>query len=247
MTTMASLGQVLAVRQLAAAAAVGVLLLTAVGPGPVGWIAGLAFTVVLVGLLADSIRRAGAVTLGPADLVTLLRAMLIAGITALVADGLATGSTPVPVLVGISVAALALDAVDGQVARRTGTVTALGARFDMEADAALLMVLSVHVAVLLGPWVLAIGLIRYVFVAAGWVLPWLGATLPPRRSAKAIAALQGIVLVVAASQLLPVVVTSVLVAGSLVLLVGSFAHDIPRLWHLAQGTGAHRAGAEPAP
>jgi len=244
---MASLGQVLAARQLAAATAVGVLLLAAVGPGPVGWIAGLTFTVLLDGLLADSIRRAGAVTLGPADLVTLLRATLIAGITALVADGLATGSTPVPVLVGISAVALALDAVDGKVARRTGTVTALGARFDMEADAALLMVLSVHVAVLLGPWVLAIGLIRYVFVAVSWALPWLGATLPPRYSAKAIAALQGIVLVVAASQLLPTVVAIVLVAGSLALLVGSFAYDIPRLWRLAQSTGAHSAEPEPAP
>ncbi len=249
---MASLGQVLAVRQLAAAAAGGVLLLAAVGPGPVGWIAGLAFTVALVGLLADSIRRADAVTLGPADLVTLLRATLIAGITALVADGLATGLTPSPLLVALSAVALALDAVDGQVARRTGTVTALGARFDMEADAALLMVLSIHVAVLLGPWVLAIGLIRYVFVAVSWVLPWLGATLPPRWSAKAIAALQGIVLVVAASELLPALVTTLLVAGSLTLVVGSFAYDIPRLWRLAHridehGADEHRTEAEPAP
>ena len=44
--------------------------------------------------------------------------------------------------------ALALDGVDGQVARRTGTVSALGARFDMEVDAFLVLVLSVHVAVL---------------------------------------------------------------------------------------------------
>ena len=39
-----------------------------------------------------------------------------------------------------------LDAVDGQVARRTGTVSALGARFDMEVDAFLILVLSVYVA-----------------------------------------------------------------------------------------------------
>jgi phosphatidylglycerophosphate synthase len=245
MTTMASLGQVLAVRQLGAAAAVGVLLLAAVGPGPVGWIAGLAFTVALVGLLADSIRRAAAATLGPADLVTLLRATLIAGIAALVADGVATGSTPVPVLVALSAVVLALDAVDGQVARRTGTVTALGARFDMEADA-LLMVLSIHVAGLLGPWVLAVGLIRYVFVAVSWVLPWLGATLPPRYSAKAIAALQGIVLVVAASRLLPSLLAALLVAGSLALLIGSFAYDIPRLWHLAHDPEAHGTDAKVA-
>ena len=71
--------------------------------------------------------------------------------------------------------ALALDAVDGWVARRTGTVSALGARFDMEVDAFLILVLSGYVAPTLGGWVLAIGLMRYAFVAAGWVLPWLRA------------------------------------------------------------------------
>ncbi len=38
-------------------------------------------------------------------------------------------------LVALASAALVLDAVDGQVARRTGTATALGARFDGEVDA----------------------------------------------------------------------------------------------------------------
>ena len=43
----------------------------------------------------------------------------------------------------LSSVALALDGVDGQVARRTRTVSALGARFDMEVDAFLVLVLSV--------------------------------------------------------------------------------------------------------
>ena len=47
--------------------------------------------------------------------------------------------------------ALLLDAVDGQVARRTNTVSALGARFDMETDAFLVLVLSVYVAPIVGP------------------------------------------------------------------------------------------------
>ena len=46
--------------------------------------------------------------------------------------------------------ALLLDAVDGGVARRTGTVSGFGARFDMEVDAFLILVLSGYVAGRLG-------------------------------------------------------------------------------------------------
>ena len=80
-------------------------------------------------------------------------------------------------------------------ARRTGTVSRFGARFDMETDAALLLVLSAYVARDLGLWVLAIGLARYVFLAAKVPLPWLRGQAPPRPWCKVVAALQGVVLV----------------------------------------------------
>ena len=62
---------------------------------------------------------------------------------------------------------LTLDGVDGRVARARGEATAFGARFDMETDAAMLAVLSVAVAALgiAGWWVLAIGAMRYGYVA----------------------------------------------------------------------------------
>ena len=94
-----------------------------------------------------------------------------------------------------------LDAVDGQVARRTGTVSALGARFDMEVDAFLILVLSVYVAPAVGWWVLAIGAARYAARGApsgccrGCARP-----VPPRYWRKVVAAVQGIVLAVAASR-----------------------------------------------
>ncbi|MGH3911312.1 MAG: CDP-alcohol phosphatidyltransferase family protein, partial [Pseudonocardiaceae bacterium] len=167
-------------QQLATGAGVQVVLLAAlsaeVGLGPVGWLVGIAYTLVLSTLLAAAIRRARADTLGPADLVTLARAVLVGGVTALVVDRLFSGSTDVvatPVvatLVVTATVALVLDAVDGQVARRSGTASALGARFDMEVDAFLILVLSVHVAVLVGPWALAIGAMRYGFVAASWMM-----------------------------------------------------------------------------
>jgi phosphatidylglycerophosphate synthase len=221
-------------RQQAVATVVQVVLLAALsagaGLGPVGWLAGIVYTVGLSGLLTSAVRRAGASTLGPADLVTLARAVLVGGVTALVADGLYSGATAVVPLVVTATVALVLDAVDGQVARRSGTVSALGARFDMEVDAFLVLVLSIQVAALLGPWVLAIGVMRYAFVAASWVAPWMRSPLPTRYSAKAVAALQGIVLVAAASKVPPYPLAVALVLSALALLVWSFGRDVVWLW-----------------
>lgn len=198
-------------------------LLTAfAGLGPVGVLAGLGYGAGLWALLGTAAHRAGVRSLGPADLVTLARAVLVGGVTALVVHG----APPVPPLVTLAAVALALDAVDGRVARRTGTVSALGARFDMEVDAFLVLVLSVHVAAQYGPWVLVIGLMRYAFVAASWAAPWLRGSLPTRYTAKAVAAVQGVVLVAAAAGIAP----PWLVGIALVLLVSSFGQSVVWLW-----------------
>ncbi len=178
-------------------------------------------------------RRVHLGPLGPADLVTLARALIGVGVAVLVVRSFGTDVPPGWVVAPAAVA-LALDAVDGWVARRTGTVSLFGARFDMETDAAMLMVLSTYVARDVGLWVLAIGLARYVFLAAKVPLPWLRGQAPPRPWCKVVAALQGIVLLVAASGLLPdpVAVAALLVA--LALLVESFAHEAWELWRLRQ-------------
>ncbi|MEE3919878.1 CDP-alcohol phosphatidyltransferase family protein [Micromonospora sp. BRA006-A] len=134
---------------------------------------------VTVAALGYGLRRSGADRLGPADWVTLTRATLAGGVAALTVDSFREPIV-VPVLVVLSAVALSLDWVDGQVARRTGTVSALGARFDMEVDSFLVLVLCGYVADQVGAWVLVIGAMRYVFVAAGWVLPWMRGSLPPR-------------------------------------------------------------------
>src|SRR5687767_14637440 len=103
--------------------------------------------------------------MGPADLVTLARALIGVGVAMLVVRSFGT-DVPTSWVVAPAAVAVALDAVDGWVARRTGTVSSFGARFDMETDAALLLVLSTYVARDVGVWVLAIGLARYVFLAA---------------------------------------------------------------------------------
>ena len=104
-----------------------------------------------------------------ADWVTLARATLAVGVAALVADSF-DRPAPVALLVSLAALALVLDAVDGWVARRTRTAGTLGAQFDGEVDAFLILVLSVYVARSAGAWVLAIGAARYAFLAAGWPL-----------------------------------------------------------------------------
>ncbi|MGH8256168.1 MAG: CDP-alcohol phosphatidyltransferase family protein [Steroidobacteraceae bacterium] len=158
-----------------------------------------------------------------------MRATLVGGVAALVADGV-DHRAPVVTLVALAAVALALDAVDGWIARRTDTVTGLGARFDMEVDAGLILVLSVYVAQRMGAWVLLIGAARYVFVAAGWLLPWMRAAAPPRYWNKVVAAIQGIVLTVAAAHILPRVIIEVMLVIAAALLAESFGREIGALW-----------------
>lgn len=201
--------------------------------GAWGWIAAIGYLAVSNALLVRGLRRSGANRVGPANLVTSLRSTLVAAITGLVAadlaGSLAGGATangiPIPLLLGLVVPALALDGVDGWVARRSGSASELGARFDMEVDAFLLLVLSAHAARGLGPWVLGIGLLRYAFVAAGWIWPRLRRTLPYRYWRKVAAAFAGVALAFAASGLLPGL-SAALVALALLLLVESFGRDL---------------------
>lgn len=118
--------------------------------------------------------------IGAANHVTLARAIMIAGLA---------GLLPYPQLVmdygwwvlAIAGIALALDGVDGAIARSTRTETDFGARFDMELDAFFIMILCglVWMAGQVGIWVLLIGLMRYAFVGAGLLLPGLRRPLPP--------------------------------------------------------------------
>ncbi|WP_461124815.1 CDP-alcohol phosphatidyltransferase family protein [Saccharothrix stipae] len=198
-----------------------------VGLGALGWLVGIAYAVVTQALLNGAVQRSVRGVLGPADRVTSARGLLVGGVTALVA----AGGRETALLVALAAVALALDFVDGQVARRTGTTSAMGARFDMEVDAFLILVLSVHVAFALGPWVLVVGALRYAFVAASWGLAWLRGALPPSQARKVVAAVQGIALVVAASGLLPH--DGVLVGLALASLGWSFGRDIAWLWRNA--------------
>ena len=186
---------------LSTAALLGVVSI-AVGLGVAGWIAGLATGSAATALIVTARMRSDQPTILPADWVTLTRAVLCAGVAGLVAASLSLGGpVSITTLVTLSAVALALDAVDGQVARRTGTANSLGSRIDGEVDAFLILLLSIVVSQAYGSWVLVIGAARYALLLAGWLIPWLAAPLPPRYWRKVVAAVQGIVLTIAASGL----------------------------------------------
>jgi phosphatidylglycerophosphate synthase len=222
-----AVGLIAQVLLLAVLAGTGVL-------GAAGWIVGIACAVTMATALAHGIARQPPEGLGPASWVTLARATLVVGVAALAADSFTHG-TPVVLLVTLAAVALGLDAVDGWVARRTGTATPLGARFDGEVDAFLILALSVYVAPACGAWVLAIGAARYLFLAGEWLLPWMRAPLPPRRWRKAVAATQGIVLTVAAAGVLPLALTQALLVAALALLTASMGECTWWLWRRRHG------------
>jgi len=165
---------------------------------------------------------------GWANHVTLARAALVALAAALIGEGDAPRIMAFAAALGS--AAVALDFVDGRLARASGLASAFGARFDMETDAALVMVLALlawqsgHV----GPWVLASGLLRYAFVAAGRCWPWLRRALAPSFRRKAAAAVQMIALVVVLVPEVPPPAGMLVAAGALAFLCYSFLVDT--LW-----------------
>ncbi|HET6967953.1 MAG TPA: CDP-alcohol phosphatidyltransferase family protein, partial [Ornithinibacter sp.] len=212
-----------------------------------GWVVGLGCGAVLTAALVRAAARAGRATLGPADRVTLGRTVLACGVAALTAESL-LGHDVTVALVALAVPALALDAVDGRVARRTGTVTAFGGRLDGEADAFLILVLSAAVAPATGWWVLAAGLARYAFAAAGWALPWMRGRLEFRYWRKVVTATVGVVLTVALADVLPRGLTVAVVLVALALLTESFGRDVWWLWrHRPAPSPARPGGRAPRP
>lgn len=196
-----------------------------------GWAVGVASGAVLCLLLATGLARRGQPRLGPADRITLTRSVLACGVAALTAASFEAPSR-VGILVALAAVALVLDAVDGRVARRTGTVSPLGARFDMESDAFLILVLSVYVSQQVGWWVLVGGTARYALLVATWLVPWLARPVPSRRWRKAVAGVQGVALTVAAAGVLTEVVTVMLLLTALGLLAASFGTQVVALRRL---------------
>ena len=166
--------------------------------------------------------------LGLCNVVTLSRAALASALAApLAAPGqIATGGAWL--VVAIATIALALDGVDGWLARRHGLASSFGGRFDMEVDAALGFILALLVLASgkVGPFVLALGAMRYAYVAAGLALPWLNGPLPQAYRRKAVCVVQIAALITLNAPIVGGAPAVALAAAATLALGWSFAVDI---------------------
>jgi phosphatidylglycerophosphate synthase len=220
-----------------AGASVGLgFLFLACAAASVQWVFGLgiaypaaalaAFAALALPMLAAAARHLGRGAFGSANRITLLRGAMIALVCGLLV------APPAPTLawlaVAVATAALVLDGVDGALARRAGTVSAFGARFDMETDAVAILVLAALVWHFdkAGAWVVLSGLLRYGFVAAGWLAPRMRRPLPPSRRRQAVCVVQVAALLFCLAPIVPPELSRPVAGAALAILVASFAADL---------------------
>jgi phosphatidylglycerophosphate synthase len=204
-----------------------------------GWLSASTATFCFLVLAALVARYSRARSFGIADVVTLARGLGVCFLAGLALQALAGGLARHGVLTMIIMGTLCLtlDGVDGRVARARGEATAFGARFDVETDAAMLAVLSVAVAALgiAGWWVMAIGALRYGYVATSLLVPALRTPLPYRYSGKVIAVVQAVALLAALTLRLTHGVhwvSTAFLLAALASLCWSFCRDV--IWQLRQ-------------
>lgn len=162
---------------------------------------------------------------GAANGITVLRLALVTLLAALLGEAYAPSLAWAAL--GLATLAAVLDAVDGPIARRNRQASAFGARFDMETDALLILVLSLLVFTLgkAGPWVLAAGAMRYVFVLAARPWPWLAAPLPESLRRKTVCVLQIVTLIMCLAPIIPPAWAQWIAGAGLAALLYSFAVD----------------------
>ncbi len=198
----------------------------------------LSFTAMAIGLSFLLHHHLPWRNLGLANHITLGRAMMVALLAGMTAN--ATNASVHGWLIAVVVTFnLALDGLDGWIARRQGMQSPFGARFDLEVDALLTLVLAVLVfqAGKAGIWVLLAGGLRYIFVAAGWIIPLLRAPLQPSRRRQAVCVIQTAGLGLCLTPMVTAQNAQALAAGTLGLLTLSFATDILWLIHHARAMG----------
>lgn len=163
---------------------------------------------------------------GAANRITLARAALV---VVLAGCALEPGSAALAwCVIALSIVVLVLDGVDGRLARQRGTASAFGARFDMEVDALLILVLATLAWQFgkAGPWVLAAGLMRYCFVFAGTLLPALQRPLPYSRRRQTVCVVQIVSLLVCLAPFIARPWSSLAALAGVATLTASFATDI---------------------
>jgi phosphatidylglycerophosphate synthase len=183
------------------------------------------FSIVMLIALGFLPRHHPFARFGPANQLTTMRAMLVALVAALVGEprfpGVAATAAAASLLIS------ALDGVDGWLARRYQIASSFGARFDMEIDALLILVLAILVNQFekAGAWVIVSGLLRYIFVAAGRYWPRLREPLFASRRRQAICVVQILGLTLALVPAIEPPLSTLMAAAALAALACSFVID----------------------
>ncbi|MFC4350923.1 CDP-alcohol phosphatidyltransferase family protein [Fodinicurvata halophila] len=171
---------------------------------------------------------------GPANGITLLRAVLVCLLAGFVGQSAPQQLAWLPL--GAALVILLLDGVDGWLARRTGYASAFGARFDMETDSLLVLVLCATALLMgkAGPWILLAGGLRYLFLAGKALLPWMKGDLPDsfRRKTLYVASTTGVIVILAPTIIAPF--SFVIAAIAVICLSASFAIDVVWLYRNAE-------------
>jgi phosphatidylglycerophosphate synthase len=207
--------------------AIALLVRLAAGPGVGSLLAALGlYLAATFGVLRFVAAHHPFQRFGPANSLTTLRLAFVALVCGLILEPARTGIAAAAAVLGVTAALL--DGVDGWLARRTRMSSAFGARFDMEVDAALVMALAVltwrHGKA--GPWILFAGLLRYLFVAAGWIWPRMQHPLPPSRRRQTTCVMQIAGLLIALAPITPWPWSAWVATVPLALLSASFLIDI---------------------
>ncbi|WP_119165851.1 CDP-alcohol phosphatidyltransferase family protein [Algihabitans albus] len=168
---------------------------------------------------------------GPANVVTLLRAVLVCLLAGLL--GHASPSALGWLLPFLALVVLILDGLDGFLARRRDCASVFGARFDQEVDGLFVLVLAslVWLDGQAGAWVLVSGLWHYVFHLARLSSPSLRRPLPHRWRRKTVFVLQVLLLIAALTPPFNGWPGALAAALGVLLLSGSFLVDLFWLIH----------------
>jgi phosphatidylglycerophosphate synthase len=229
----------------------GVLALSALAlaaAGGLGWqgavTALIAYAAIGAGIVAGLTYHAPHRRFGLANMVTLARASYGALLIGLLSEGDPLSAGGRWALVAAGILALALDGIDGWLARRSHLQSAFGARFDLESDALFVLALSalVYRSGQVGVWVLASGVMRYIFVLAGWLWPPLAAPLPPSQRRRVMCIILIVAMLLALAPPIGAPMAGVLCFVGLVLLVYSFGADCVQLSAAARGADRRLTG-----
>lgn len=156
----------------------------------------------------------------PANLISLARLL---GVLALL------GLSPYSELLQLGLLALVIvlaDGLDGYIARRMHTTSPFGAYLDSETDAFFVLAICMLLVLkgLAGPWLLAVGFLRYGVVLLGWWFRPSG--MPEKRYAAARWVAGGLMLSLAVAFLLPRTVYLPLLILASIGVAGTFSYDL---------------------